>query len=494
MRGRYTLVRRGWWLALAALVGVGACDDDPTDPGGPALSGDFAVTPDTLGRQEAIRVVFNRPIEAGTALDPANFVVTNLCDSLRVPGAVRLSGDTLIFSPSEPLPFLTPVSVRVQNILDQDGNALPQPIVFQRITRAPPVSDVSWAFLNSPTNDFITGVDFEDGNFGYLSTFGGGVFRTFNGGVIFGARFKNPNITETYNIQTFGGDTVLMIGSILVGGSPQWTVFRSLDSALTFQPANTVGVLLYGSRFRSVGGTIMGVVGGQAATPALYRYHAATHTLTLASGTPGSGSELFTDVALSPDTTKAVATFFNFFTNRGLAYRSTNGGTSYTVVTLPADVRNLFGTGFVDNTTALLLGDSSEVLRLDVASGTATRIGAAQGIPQTEIVGTSSTVFTFTRARFTAGGQIGWITGFVTRRRPGTADVVQGVILQSRDGGQTWTRQAIEGAPDDGLAFPPVRTLEALSPDFAAIGGDNGLIAARTDDSRPAAAACSFQP
>jgi photosystem II stability/assembly factor-like uncharacterized protein len=479
-------------VALALLAVVAGCDDDPTDPGVPDLAGDFAVTPDTLGVQEAIRVVFNRPVEAGTALDPANFVVTNLCDTLRVPGAVRLSGDTLIFSPSQPLPFLTLLSVRVQNILDAQGNALRQPIVFQRITEAPPVSDVSWDFQNSPTNDFVTGVNFENPDVGYLVTFGGSVYRTLNGGAIFGARFKNPNITETYNIQTFGGDTVLMIGSILVGGSPQWTVFRSLDSALTFQPANTVGVLLYGSRFRRVGTEVVGVVGGQSLAPALYRYRASTHTLSVSTGTPNTGSELFTDIALSEDTTKAVATFFNFFTNRGLAYRSLDGGASYTAMTLPADTRNLFGTGFVDNNTALLLGDSSEVFRVDVAGGTVTRLGAAQGIPQTEIAGTASTIFTFTRARFAPDGQLGWITGFVTRRRPGSADVVQGVILQSRDGGQTWTRQAIAGAPEDGLGFPPVRALQALSRDFAALSGDNGLVAARTDDTRPAAAACSF--
>lgn len=480
--------------ALAALALVAACDDDPNEPNVQPLTGDFSVTRDTIGVQEAIRVVFNRPIDPATALDPANFVVTNLCDTLRVPGSIRLSGDTLIFSPSQALPFLTLLSVRVQNVLDAQGNALRQPITFQRITVPPPVSDASWEFLNSPTNDFVTGVDFNTEEHGFLVTFGGKVFRTQNGGVVFGARYKNPNITETYNIQTFGGDTVLMIGSILIGGGPQWTVFRSLDSAFTFTPANTVNVLLYGSQFRKVGTRVVGVVGGQALAPAVYRYHFATHTLTTASGTPTSGSVLFTDVALSRDTTKAVSTYFDFFSNVGMAYRSLNGGTSYTPVALPTNPRNLFGTGFVDNSIALLLGDSSEVIRLDVNTGATTRLGAAQGIPQTQIVGNASTVFTFTRARFAPDGQLGWISGFVTRRRPGSADVVQGVILQSRDGGQTWTRQGISGAPENGLGFPPVRTLQVLSRDFASLGGDNGLVAARIDDTRPAAGACSFRP
>lgn len=492
MLGRLTSLRSGALVGFAAILLVGGCDDDPTEPSAMPLSGDFTVTPDTLGVQEPIRVVFNRPIDAATALDPANFVVTDLCDTLRVPGSVRLAGDTLIFSPSEALRFLTLLSVRVQNVLDEDGNALPQPITFQRITQAPPVSDVSWTFLNSPTNDVVSGVSFADENTGYILTIGGSVYRTVNGGLVFGARFKNPNISQTFNIQTFGGDTVVFLGSILVGGSPQWGVFRSIDSALTFTPSNTVNRLVYGSQMRSVNGTIVGVVGGQGSTPGLYRYNLAANTLTPATGGPTSGSILFTDAALSPDTTNAIATFFNLSTNDGLAYRSVDGGATYSQITLPAVTPNLLGAGFIDEGTALLLGDSSTVLRVDVATGAVTALDGANGIPQTEIVGSATTVFRFSRARFVPGGQMGWITGSLVRRQPGSPDIVQGVVLQTRNGGQDWTRQAIVGAPENGLGFPPVNALQALSSDFAAISGVNGLIAARTDDSAPVAAACSF--
>jgi hypothetical protein len=456
------------------------------------LSGDFSITPDTIGVQEAIRVVFNRPIDQATALDPANFVVTDLCDTLRVPGSIRLAGDTLIFSPSQSLPFLTLLSVRVQNVLDTQGNALPQPITFQRIIQAPAVSDVSWTFLNSPTNDVVTGINFANETVGYALTSGGSVYRTTNGGILFGARFKDPNITQTFNVQTFSGDTVVFLGAVLTGGSPQWAVFRSVDSALTFARSNTVNRQLYGSQLRAIGGEIVGVVGGQGSTPGLYRYNAATNTLTAAAGAPTSSTVLFTDAALSPDTTKAIATFFNLSTNLGSAYTSLDGGANYSALTLPSALPRLRGAGFVDDNTALVMGDSSTVLRVDVASGQVTALGAASGIPQTEIAGAATTVFTFSRVRFTPGGQVGWITGSLRRRQPGTPDVVQGVILQSRDGGQTWTRQAIEGAAENGLEFPAIGALQALSPDFAAVSGGSGLIAARTDDSRPAAAACSF--
>ena len=159
MKNRCSGARMRSWGALLLIALSAACDDDPSAPAIADLTGDFSITPDTIGVQEAIRVVFNRPIDAATALDQANFVVTNLCDTLRVPGAVRLAGDTLIFSPSQQLPYLALLSVRVQNILDEQGSALRQPIVFQRITQPPPVSDASWEFLNSPTNDRSCSID-----------------------------------------------------------------------------------------------------------------------------------------------------------------------------------------------------------------------------------------------------------------------------------------------------------------------------------------------
>jgi photosystem II stability/assembly factor-like uncharacterized protein len=478
-------------VAAAALLLMG-CDDDPNEPAVADLTGDVSVTPDTVGVQDPIKVLFNRPVNPATALDPANFVVTNLCDTLRVPGSIRLAGDTLIFSPSQTLPFLSLLSIRVQNILDANGLALRQPITFQRITVAPPVSDVSWSFLNSPTNDFVSGINFTDQQVGYITTLGGAVYRTVNGGLLFGARFKDPNITETLNVQAFGPDTVVMIGSVLVGGSPKGAVFRSVDGGLTFQASNTVSTVIYASQFRRVGGNIVGVVGGATSTSVLYRYDFDTNQLTQASGTPHTGQELTADISLSPDGSAAVATFFNFINLHGTAFSSLDGGVTYSQITLPTDIPNFSGSGFVDNSTALLLGDSSLVIRVDVNSGAATRLGAAQGVPQTDVQGGATTVFNFRRARFAPGGAVGFITGSLTRRLPGTPDVVQGVVLHSDDGGQTWERQAIEGAPENGLAFPSVLALQVLSNDFALLGGDNGLVAVRPNDNPQAAAACSF--
>jgi hypothetical protein len=62
-----TAARKWSWCALALLTLSTACDDDPTEPSVGDLTADVSITPDTLGVQEAIRIVFNRSVDAATA-------------------------------------------------------------------------------------------------------------------------------------------------------------------------------------------------------------------------------------------------------------------------------------------------------------------------------------------------------------------------------------------------------------------------------------------
>jgi hypothetical protein len=497
VRGNYSALCRRAFCAAVVVLTVTACDDDPNAPGTGALDLTI-ITPDTIGRQEAIRVVFNRPVSPQTAVDPANFVVTNLCNGLRVEGSVRLSGsgDTLTFTPGTALPFLTELGVRIQNILDLQGVSFATPITFTLITQRPPVSDVSWAFLNSPTNDFVTGVNFADRNVGYLSTLAGQVFRTENGGSTFAARFKAASISFTRDIHAFGNDTVFVVATQLAGGPPQGVLLRSIDAGLSFQVQGApFGGIPTAMQMRNIGGNnFAAVIGGQQAGPVARRW-TSTGGFTTATGLPGSTTQ-FSNIALSSDAVRAVLTVrqgaaFAF----GNAVRSIDGGATYTPIPLPATTFALLGAGFVDNNTALLLGDSSTVLRANIATGAAAvPLGAAEGIPQTTVdAGTGAvTTYSFIRADFVPGSQVGWIVGQSTTRRPGASDILSGVILISRDGGNTFTRQAIAGAPDNGLSFSPALKIQALANDFAALSGLGGLVAARTADTPGTVAACQF--
>jgi len=141
-----------------------------------------------------------------------------------------------------------------------------------------------------------------------------------------------------------------------------------------------------------------------------------------------------------------------------------------------------------------LLGDSSTVLRVNASTGVVQVLGAAQGIPQTlrDSVSRSVTSFQFSRSSFTSDGVNGYIVGTVRTSRPGAPDALRGVILQTQNGGQTFTRQAIQGATENGLNFPPVFDIQTRSTLFAALSGGNGLVAARKGNPPSVAAACSF--
>ena len=488
-------------LVCAALV---ACDDDPT--GGDVAPPIATAEGDPIiSRQGDIRVRIAGGIDPTTALDPANFVVINACNGLRVPGALRLEDDEVIFTPSSTLPYLTPLSIRVQNIQNLSGIGLQQPFTFVRTTEAPPVTDVSWGTVNSPTGDPISGVDFVSRTLGYVQTISGELYRTQTGGRLFEAVYKDPNVSIAKGLRAVHRDTIYMIAAPNFGGTTftTYALFRSRNAGLTFDTLFTSSPSDMRSLSRErVGNTdilfIAGNVGGSLAT---FRHNGRTGETTIFTTSSG-GTIVGNGGDISPDTTKAVAVGlvvegFGPLRLGGVVYRSTNSGRSFTQGTLPANTRALQGAGFIDNTTALLVGDSSTIIRYNVTTGVGTRITA--GVPQTFNDPLTNTVETFTyrKAEFSPDNrQIGWVIGEALRRVPGVPDVRRGILLMTRDGGNTFTRQAVSGVEDLGLGFPSLgepSDISALATDFVVTGGYNGFLAARIDDTQAAAGVCSFE-
>ncbi len=494
--------RRRIALGLLVMFIVGGCDDDPT---GLAATGPVATAlgDPIITRQGDIRVQFAGAVDPASALDPANFVVINSCSGLRVPGALRLEGNVLIFTPSTILPYLTPLSIRVQNVQTVQGVGMNQPFTFVRTTEAPLVTDVSWSTLDSPTGNSIAGVDFVTRDLGYVVSLSAELYRTENGGSIFEAVFKDPNVTGAKGVRAASRDTVYFIGAPNFGGTTFTTsgLFRSTNAGLTFDTLLTRSPadLRTLSRER-VGDTDILFMGGNVSGAlAGVRYDAKTGERTDFRAT-GIGTVIGNAGDISPDTANAILVGLipQAPGVAGIIYESRNSGRSFTRVTanLPTPLRQLQGVGFIDNTTALLVGDSSTVIRYDLNAGTFTSITA--GVPQTFNDPLTQTVetFTFRKADFSpTDRQIGWVIGQSLRRVPGVPDVRRGVILMTRDGGLTFTRQAVEGAGELGLGFPSLATpsdISALATDFVAAGGLNGFLAARTDDTQAAAGVCSF--
>lgn len=496
-----SLLRSVAGLVLATLF-LGGCDKDPNAPDRPVITPKLAIPADTvITRQGSIRVLFAGPINRATALDPGNFVVTNTCTGLPVPGSLRFNGDTLIFSPSQALPFLTGLSVRIQGVLDENNNAMQQPVIFRLRTENPPVSDISWEQLPSPTNDFIAGVSFFDRDYGFITTGNGGVYHTDNSGASFAALFKNPDITGTADIRVVSKDTIYMVGAPSFGGSTlsATALFRSIDAGRTFQVvfSEDPGNMFSLSVRKRAGQAPEMVMGGSKGSLAAWRYDQAKDSI--ARFGPVGGSVFGNMADLSPNGANAVIVGLQILgptTAIGVAYRSNDGGRSYVPVTLPSNTHLLRGTGFINNTDAYLLGDTSTVLRLNTTTGAITALGAAQGIPQSAVDASTGTslVYNFSRARFAPDDpNVGWIIGTVVRRVPGQSDVRRGVILITRDAGQTFTRQAVSNAPEDGLGFPELSDIFVLNKNFAVVVGDAGFIAARKSDTQNFAGLCSFR-
>lgn len=482
-----------WSILCAAAVlvlgGATACDDDPNRVVVPALTPDILVA-DTIGQQDALRVVFPRAVDPVTALDPANFIVTNLCSGLRVPGALRLIGDTLVFSPSTRLPFLTPLAVRIQNVLDPAGRGLAEPVTFRTITEAPPVRDASWEFLNSPTGDQLFSTSFISRDSGYISSNSGKIFMTSNGGGFFAALFKDEDITGT-RVRALNKDTLYLIGAASFGGTTSTTsgLFRSVNRGITFTPVLTRSPAVFRSlTVRRVGAQPVAFIAGDINNFMTIRFDEANDSVH--QNGPYAGM-ISLSGQLSRDGSKAIASGRTTTTpRRGVAKRSIDGGRTLIDLTLPS-VPVLTGAGFINNTDALVVGDSSTVLRVNVSTGVVTVLGAAQGIPQTEINGDTTTTYQFNDVEFTPEG-FGWVVGQAVVRRPNVPDFVRGIILFSRNGGTSFERQAISGARNNGLDFAAVLDIDALNPDFATLSGSEGLIAARKVNAAAQLTACTF--
>ena len=402
------LKARGALCVLAVALGLAACDKDPSAADDTPLVASVGATSsnDTIiGLQEPIRVVFSDSVDARTALDPENFIVIDRCTGLRVPGALRLTGgDTVVFTPSSALPYLTPLDVRIQNVLDTQGRSMTAPFTFSLITETPAVSDVSWDLLDSPTNDFVSGLSFLNENVGYMSTIGGAIYRTVNGGQNFAAIFKDPDLLITFGIRATGGDTLYMVAAPSFGGTTFLTygLFRSTDAGRSFQSVFTDSPvdMNWPSVYHPANGQPIVVIGGNRGTLSAWRYDANTDsTYRFYSGQNQTGYR----AAISKDGTHAIMTGEDYSIASaqvaGALYRSTTGGRSWVPVTLPAGTFSLFGGGFRNGTEAIVTGARSGVYRFNAATGTITRL--TNGLPQTDSTATSLTVYDFFSAEFT---------------------------------------------------------------------------------------------
>jgi photosystem II stability/assembly factor-like uncharacterized protein len=388
----------------------------------------------------------------------------------------------------------------VQGLLDVFNRAMPEPEIFHLRTESPPVADVSWQVLNSPSGETLTGVSFIDPSSGWINTQSGAIYHTTDAGATFAAEFKRPDISSMQNIRAVSADSLYVVAALSGGSLATAALLRSTDGGLTFQTvfSQSPASMRTLSVRRRTGSAPEMVIGGSTTQLTAWRYDQQLDSL--AQFGPTATSDFGTGADISPDGANAVvvgdsSTAPGQRPTLGAAYRSTDGGRTYVAVGLPANTPVLNGTGFVSNTDAFLLGDTSTVLRLNTTTGDLTVLGTANGIPQTTsdpATGTT-TFYSFRKYKFAPEDPtVGWLIGSITIRAPGQADVTRGIILITRDGGQTFTRQAVQGAGANGLDFAPLVDISVLSKNFQVVVGASGFVAVRKSDTATFGGVCSF--
>jgi hypothetical protein len=487
-------------LALAVLAAA-ACDDDPNAP---ARNFSLVGCP-----SEGVRLDVNAPIafEFSHAVSPssvssANIVVTNAETGLTVPGSLNLSpdGTTITFDPDAPLPFDTELRVRVQNVLAAENN-IPAPLeVCELQTQEPEITSTPWMGIGPATGTRLFGAALVGDDDGFVLSSNNPLLRRV--GDEFQVVYSNPYFAQAYDVaflddnDQFGWLTYLDLRNFGFGSR----LLQTTDGAETFEEIFGVAGQSLNRIFmrrQADPDSIFAVVGGGNIDQAsFYKFLPASGTFAGA-GTFGLTSNV-QDVDFGPagaaagDTTIGVGVSFgvrfdDVDLNPGRIFVSSNGGAAWSEAagtggteTTVATYNTTFymGAAVGPGGTLFVTGGSGTVKRL-APTGTPGQYAVTR-ILENRIANPDSLdpeALMFTDVEFAPDDrQVGWIVG---AQRIGIANGVpqyRGIILETRDGGTTWTRQGVADAPDYGAEFPRLNRIEARSATQVWIVGDGGTV------------------
>ena len=482
------LKRYAFVPAMLVLVGLAACDDDPTMP---VANLSVACPAAPLNVNAPISLSFTQRVAPGS-ITGANIVVSDAKSGAEIPGALVLNntatGATVQFSPSSALPFGTQVRIRVQNVLS-DTTLVPFGLLVCDVaTQAAPITEVFWDQLPSATGNPLLGVSLVSRDSGFLISEPGSAFR--RRGNEFDVVFNQPYYGQGRDIafldknEGFASHTDFRINRSVVNrttdGGTTWTEI--------FQDARIPLSRLW---FRRYGTTTFGVAGGGGSAEALF-WKYLPGTTTFVRNTQDATANNVSDIDFGADTLRGAAVSngsrFPTSTKLGQVWFSTNGGASWakipnaqaTTVQLTYE-----GVAIKNNGEIFAVGGSGYVVRLTpTAPGattyTYTRIAPANINPLIPIVNPDSVdpqALIYTDVQFAPdNNQIGWLIGAIRVGVVGGSPQYQGLIFRTTDGGSTWVRQGVRGAEDYGAGFPRLNRLSVLSSTQVWAAGEAGVV------------------
>ena len=468
-------------VIAVTLIAVLGCDKDPAQP-----VNNFSVAGCPVGPL-SVNAPINLSFAGGSPQDAtisgANIVVSNATTGVELPGS--LSANTsggITFSPSTPLPFDTPIRIRVQNLRAKTTNAPLSLFVCEVRTVLPEITQLYWRRLPDATGRGLLGATLISKDSGYVISQTGVLFRRQGGD--FGVAFSSPYVVTGQDVdfvtQQHG------FASIVESRIPRSNIVETLDGALTFDTIFTIANR-NATRivFRNMPGlgtnAVWGVVGsGSSSTAQFWKWRPQTRTASqVASYTTVGGVG---DISFGSDTTFGAAVGGGFKLGvvqpRGRVWVTTDGGNTWPELTnLIANNTSVeyFGVAKRNDGVIWVTGGSGYVLKL-TGSGT-TYTFQRVVFPITNPDSTNPDALIMSDIEFAPDNQSkGWLVGAELRSLPGQEPRYQGFIFETIDGGVTWTRQGVRGAAKNGADMPRLRRIEVLNQNNVWIVGDAGAV------------------
>lgn len=470
-------------LLAGTVLGALACADDAIRPSENFTLSGCPAGP--LAVDAPITLNLSNPAAPNTVV-PGNIVVSNAITGLEIPGTLALTNDnrTVVYTPSSNLPFDTPVRIRVQNLLSQNTSTPLELVVCETTTALPPITELWWNELPTVTAGRVLGGSMFEPDSGFIATNTVPVFRRV--GDSWAVMFNQPYLNSSYDAEfptLARGFASHLDLRAFVG-----IITESLDGGLTFntvytQPGEAFQRLYFRQRTATDEDYFGAVVGGSVLQTRFLKWHPQTSTFSSVAvfGNTAQGSDID---FMQADTARGVAVsngirFANGTFNPGRVWITSDGGASWSeVANTVANQYSLsyFGTAIRNNGEIYVTGGSGYVLRLTPSGGGYTVTRILEG----RITNPDSTNFQalmYTDVQFAPDDQnVGWIVGAQLISELGTAPRYQGLIFETRDGGQTWTRQGVRDADAYGADFPRINRIVALSRSSVWLLGDGGLV------------------
>lgn len=467
--------------AVLAAAAFAACDNDPASP-----SIDFALqgcpTGD-LAVNASIPLTFTQPVRPST-VSPANIVVTNATTGLEVPGSLSLgaNGAQVSFTPTSPLPFGTVLAIRVQNILSAEGTTPLAVIVCNVRTEAPPIAEVVWDRLESPTGTNLAGASLFAADSGWVASLAVPMYRRVGAG--WEVRFNRPYFVRSYDVDFVSA--MHGFGAHLDQRQARGVITQTRDGGLTFDTAFTrqgrdIRRLFFDST-RS--GALFGVAGGGSATSAMFvKYSPSTNTFAVTNEFGRTASVSDIDFAAKDTTIGFAVSSGAFFASTppiiypGRLYRTANGGASWAEVAgAQADTVSVIiyrGVAHRQNGDVWVTGGNGFVGRFAGGVGPATRVNL--GIVSRDT--SNFTALVYNDVQFAPDNDLlGWIVGAELTGIENGVPRYRGLIFRTTDGGATWVRQGVRDAEEYGALFPALVRLDVFSSADVWAVGDAGTV------------------